>query len=86
MNTNPDADDATWQLTPGIGDASNFTLVSQTKNGALKGFVLSLARSETNPCVVDGSELKVGAAATLRDGSTIVMGEVGLRFEQRVRA
>ena len=60
VNTNPDADDATWQLTPGIGDASNFTLVSQTKNGALKGFVLSLARSETNPCH-DGPDVVLAA-------------------------
>jgi hypothetical protein len=50
VNTNPDADDATWTLTPGLTDATNWTLVTQSKNPAYTGFVLTLNSSETNPC------------------------------------
>ena len=48
VNTNPNADDATWQFTPGLTDATNWTLVSQSKS--FGGAVLSLARTNTGPC------------------------------------
>ena len=61
VNTNPDADDATWLLVPGAsGGASNFTLVSMTKAAGLVGAVLSLARTTTNPCR-DGPDVVLAA-------------------------
>ena len=48
INTNPDADAATWTLTPGITDPTNWTLVTQSK--AMAGLVLSVNASTTSPC------------------------------------
>ena len=60
INTNPDADDASFTLTPGLADPSNWTLVTQSKNGALAGFVVSVNSSRTNPCG-DGPDVVLAA-------------------------
>jgi hypothetical protein len=48
VNTNPNSDDATWQVIPGISDSTNWTFVSQSKS--FSNYVLSLGRTRTNPC------------------------------------
>jgi len=58
INTSPNADDGSWMLTPGLSDPSNYTLVSQTKSGALADFVLSINASTTNPCS-DGPDVSL---------------------------
>ena len=57
--TQPNADDASWLLTPGLTDATNWTLVTQSK-GPLSGFVLSVNATRTNPCG-DGPDVTLQA-------------------------
>lgn len=59
INASPDADDASFLLTPGIADATNFTLVSQSK-AAFAGMVLSVNQTQTNPCN-DGPDVVLAA-------------------------
>ena len=60
INSSPDADDASWSLTPGIDDASNWTLVTQSKSAKLLNYVLSIGSSNTNPCG-DGPDVTLEA-------------------------
>ena len=68
INTSPDADDASWMLTPGLSDPSNWTLVTQSKVGALSGFVLSVNASRTNPCG-DGPDVTLQAPGDAKAAS-----------------
>ena len=60
INAGPNADDASWTLTPGLADPTNWTLVTQSKNAALSGFVVSLNASRANPCG-DGQDVVLAA-------------------------
>lgn len=68
---NPDANDASWILTPGLSDPSNWTLVSQTKSSRLAKFVLTVNELQfTNNCswgpdvVVAAPSLTISRAQT----------------------
>jgi hypothetical protein len=56
----PDADDASWLLTPGLHDPANVTLTTQSKNANFSGLVLSVVSAQTNPCGV-GSDVILAA-------------------------
>ena len=72
VNQQPNADDATWVLVPGLTDASNFTLVSQSAR--FKSFVLSLNRTTTGPCH-DGPDVVLAAPGVpYVDTQTFVVG------------
>jgi hypothetical protein len=59
INAAPDADDATWLLAPGLADATNWTLITQSK-AAPAGAVLTVAATSTNPCG-DGPDVVLAA-------------------------
>jgi alpha-L-arabinofuranosidase len=61
VNTNPNADDATWQLVPGLTDPTNWTLISQSKK--FSGYVMSLGRTSTNPCH-DGNDIIIAQSGS----------------------
>ena len=72
VNVRPDANDATWLLTPGLTDPSNWTLVTQSK--AFPGSVLSLSRTASNPCN-DGPDVILAApGAGNVDAQTWIVG------------
>jgi hypothetical protein len=60
VNASPDADDASFLLTPGLSDATNWTLVSQSKQSQFAGAVLSVNDTTTNPCS-DGPDVVLAA-------------------------
>lgn len=45
-----DNDDASWKVIPGLSDPSNFTVVTQTKNTTISGYVFSLSSQNNAPC------------------------------------
>lgn len=72
VNTNPNADDATWQLIPGLTSSTNWTFVTQSKN--FQGNVMSLGRTNTNPCN-DGPDIIIAnSGAGNVDTQTWVVG------------
>jgi len=73
VNSRPDADDATWTYTPGLSDATNYTLVSQSR-GALAGYVLTLDRSHTSPCGQGNDIALLPAGASSADTQTWMVG------------
>jgi hypothetical protein len=58
INAGPDADEASWLLTPGLSDPTNWTVVTQSK--ATPGLVLTMNNSVTNPCS-DGPDVALAA-------------------------
>jgi hypothetical protein len=44
------SDDASWKAVPGLSDPTNFTIVTQSKNTTISGFVLSLSSLNNAPC------------------------------------
>ena len=68
-----DKDAFTFVLAPGESDATNFTIVSQTTNATMAGYVLTVVNTRTNPCG-DGVDVVLAAPVAGSSAQTFIVG------------